>query len=85
MPSGTPTHRMLLPSFGDGLPFSVNSFWKHYHRHTHRLVSMVIVNPVKLPVKINHGNGDDYIPNVTYQFGASTDGLKVMGVLIPFC
>lgn len=43
---------------------------------------MVIVNPVKLPVKINHGNGDDYILNVAYRFGASTDSLKVMGVLI---
>lgn len=85
MPSGTPTHSMGLPSFSDGLPLSVKSFWKHYHRHTHRWVSMVIVNPVKLPVKINHGNGDDYILNVAYRFGASTDSLKVMGVLIPFC
>lgn len=37
-------------------PFAVlqKPFWTHRHRYTQRCVSMVILNPVKLTVTINH-------------------------------
>lgn len=36
------------------LPSSVKPSWTHLHRHVQRRVSEVILNLVKLTVKINH-------------------------------
>lgn len=50
----TLAYGMLLPSFRVHSPCSVKPFWKHSLRDTHRCVSMVILNAVKLTMKINN-------------------------------
>lgn len=51
---GTPARGIVLPSYQVHLPCSAEPFWKHPHSDTHRYVSMVILNAVKLTMKINN-------------------------------
>lgn len=47
-------HGVVLPIFSVSHPGSVKVFWKHPHQHIQPCVSMVIISPVNLAVKINH-------------------------------
>lgn len=50
----TPAHEMMLFVFGRRDLFAVKSFWKPPHRYSQRYVSMVILNLLKLTVRIHH-------------------------------
>lgn len=47
-----PTPWGALPTLRVGLPSFVMFLWKHSHGHTQRHVSVVILNPVRLTMKI---------------------------------
>lgn len=49
-----PAHGMVLPTFRMGLPTSINLMEVVSHGHGPRFVSMVILNPAKLTIKMNH-------------------------------
>lgn len=51
---GPQAHGIMRPTFKMGFPSLSNYFWKHPPRYTHGCVSMVILNPVKPTVMINH-------------------------------
>lgn len=47
-------HGMVPSAFQLDLPCTVKPFWKYLHRHMQRCVSMVILRPFKLTIKIIH-------------------------------
>lgn len=50
--SRTPAYGMVPPTFRVGLSCPLKLFGKHPLRHTQRCVSMVLLNPIRLTVKI---------------------------------
>lgn len=51
---GSQAYGMGPSPFEVGLPISVKPFWKHYHRRIQNCISMPVLNPIKLTMKINH-------------------------------
>lgn len=58
--SGTSAHGMVSSTFGVGLVTPVTTMEKTPHTQTQRSVSVIILNPMKLTIKIDHHKG--YVP-----------------------
>lgn len=55
--SRIPTHGIVSATLRIGLPTSINPTQTLPHRHAHRIVSQVILEPVRLISNINHHRG----------------------------
>lgn len=51
-----PVYGTVLPTLGIGLPSLIKLFWKYPQSHIERIVSWIILNPIKLAMKVNYNS-----------------------------